>query len=79
MILVDESKICPQNQFRYRTEGDQGKTQGLVFLITNTETLGVVVQKARRLLTETNGHFRAVVVLNIQYDDHVPQDSSFVV
>ncbi|KAM0338473.1 hypothetical protein ACHAPU_011307 [Fusarium lateritium] len=63
VISVDGSQICPDNQFRYRTE----------------ETLGVMVQKARRLLTETNSHVRAVVVFDIQYDDHVPQDSSFAV
>jgi hypothetical protein len=79
VILVDGSQICPDNQFRYRAEGDQGKIPSLVFLITNTETLGVVVQKTRRLLTETNGNVRAVVVFDIQYDDHVPQDSSFAV
>jgi hypothetical protein len=79
VTLVDGFKICPHNQFRYRAEGDRGKIPSLVFLITNTETLGVMVQKARRLLTKTNGHVRAVVVFDIQYDDHVPQDSSFAV
>jgi hypothetical protein len=79
VTLTDGSKLCLDVGFLTPTSKDIGVIPSLVFLICNTEILEAVTNKTKKLLTECDGHVRAVVVFDIQYDDNIPQDCSFTV
>jgi hypothetical protein len=61
------SKLFPDAQFRYSGNGTYAKRPSLVFETTNAQTSSSVADKARKFVTQTKGHVRAVVCFDIQY------------
>ncbi|KAF9773080.1 hypothetical protein IL306_009123 [Fusarium sp. DS 682] len=74
--LKDGSELHPDRRFRYTGEHIDVKSPVIAITVATSQSHEDVMEKTRKLLTETNGWVGTVVCFNIQYDGMPRQEST---